>query len=252
MIVDAFIFYNELKMLEYRLNILYEKIDYFILVESTKTHKGSPKKLYFNDNKDNFKKYLDKIIHIIVDDMPDGNNHLLRENHQRNCIKRGINKLKLNDKDLIIISDVDEIPNLNKINNINIDKVNSLESIQYYYNLNCAGHYSSKICSKVLSFKLLNKYTCQEVRKISQNNISRAGWHLSFFGDITFIKNKLSEYLHCNDNIVLEILNSSNPEKKIEERIKNSSDLFLGRNNNFKFIDIKNNKDLPPNYTFFI
>ena len=84
MIVDAFIFYNELKMLEYRLNILYEKIDYFILVESTKTHKGSPKKLYFNDNKDNFHNYLDKIIHIIVDDMPDGNNHLLRENHQRN------------------------------------------------------------------------------------------------------------------------------------------------------------------------
>jgi beta-1,4-mannosyl-glycoprotein beta-1,4-N-acetylglucosaminyltransferase len=66
-IIDCFTFYNELKLLEYRLNILYNIVDYFIIVEANQTHQGKSKKLYYNENKNRFEKFQDKIIHIVVD-----------------------------------------------------------------------------------------------------------------------------------------------------------------------------------------
>ena len=65
-------------------------------------------------NINNYSKFKEKIIYIPVEDMPNGNNPYLRENHQRNCISRGLVGAKEND--LIIISDLDEIPNLEKLN----------------------------------------------------------------------------------------------------------------------------------------
>ena len=69
-IIDCFTFYNEMDLLNYRLNILYNVVDYFIIVESTHTYVGKEKKLFYNDNKHLFEKFNDKIIHIIVDDFP--------------------------------------------------------------------------------------------------------------------------------------------------------------------------------------
>ena len=99
--IDTFIFYNELDLLEYRLHLLNEYIDYFVLVESTHTFVGNKKELYYNNNKERFKKYNDKIIHIIVDDMPikskitENKSIWDNEFHQRNCIQRGLDKLKV-------------------------------------------------------------------------------------------------------------------------------------------------------------
>jgi beta-1,4-mannosyl-glycoprotein beta-1,4-N-acetylglucosaminyltransferase len=67
-IIDCFTFYNELEMLEYRLKTLYDTVDYFVLSEATLTHVGKSKKMYYDKNK--FKEYADKIIHVIVDDFP--------------------------------------------------------------------------------------------------------------------------------------------------------------------------------------
>ena len=69
-IIDCFIFYNELDLLEYRLNILNDVVDYFVIVESTHTFVGKEKVLFFNENKHLFEKFNEKIIHIIVDDFP--------------------------------------------------------------------------------------------------------------------------------------------------------------------------------------
>ena len=114
-IVDCFTFYNELELLEYRLNLLYNIVDYFILVEATLTHVGKPKELYYNKNKKLFEKWNDKIIHIIVDDFPFNeqtidclkNDQWKNEKFQRNCITRGLKKINT---DFLILSDVDEIP----------------------------------------------------------------------------------------------------------------------------------------------
>lgn len=65
-VIDCFIFYNELDMLKFRLNELNDIVDYFVIVECTKTFANADKELYFENNKEQFSKYLDKIIHIIV------------------------------------------------------------------------------------------------------------------------------------------------------------------------------------------
>ena len=113
-IYDCFTFFNELDLLEIRLNELNEVVDYFVLVEATTTHSRKPKELYFQKNKDRYKKFEKKIIHIITD-LPQikNNNRWVLENYQRNQIDRGLKECK--DEDIILISDVDEIPNKEKI-----------------------------------------------------------------------------------------------------------------------------------------
>ena len=115
MIYDCFSFFNELDLLEIRLNTLDSIVDKFILVESTLTHTGKAKPLYYAENKNRFEKFNNKIIHIIVDEFPYFQNintremAWIRENCQRNAILRGIPK-PANDDDYLIIADLDEIP----------------------------------------------------------------------------------------------------------------------------------------------
>ena len=116
-IYDCFQFFNEENILDLRLNILDEFVNFFVIVESTTDHQGNKKKLNFD--KDKFKKFQKKIIYVVVEDTLDtikkphlGQNSLV-ERHQRNSITRGLKNCS--DDDLIVISDVDEIPDLNKL-----------------------------------------------------------------------------------------------------------------------------------------
>ena len=110
MIYDCFSYWDEDLLLDLRLNILNEFVDHFVIVEGNKTWQNNKKDLKFNIN--NFNKFKNKIIYIPVTDMPDGDNPYIRENFQRNCISRGLQNAKKDD--LIIISDLDEIPNPKK------------------------------------------------------------------------------------------------------------------------------------------
>ena len=117
-IVDCFTFYNELELLKYRLTILNDCVDYFVLVEATHTHVGKIKPLFYQENKELFKEFNHKIIHIVVDDFSHKYPNINIENReqwnneifQRNCIKRGLDKLNLNDEDIFTVTDLDEIP----------------------------------------------------------------------------------------------------------------------------------------------
>ena len=116
-LLDTFIFYNELDLLLYRLSTLYDVIDHFVIVESTLTFTGKQKPLYYQENISKFERFSDKIIYILVDDLIEEKNINIKnkdqwrnEYHQRNSIDKGISLLNLNNDDLIIISDVDEIP----------------------------------------------------------------------------------------------------------------------------------------------
>lgn len=110
MIIDSFTFFNELDILEIRLNELNDIVDYFILVEATKTQSLIDKPLYFEENKKRFHKFLNKIIHIKVSKIPNIENAWTFENYQRSCIGVGLEHLQVSKDDILLLSDVDEIP----------------------------------------------------------------------------------------------------------------------------------------------
>lgn len=108
-VFDCFPFFNELDVLEIRLAELDALVDYFVIVESTRTFTAKPKPLYYADNRTRYDRYAHKIIHVIVDDLPlNAPTHWLRESHQRDAIMRGLGEAQPDDR--IIISDCDEIP----------------------------------------------------------------------------------------------------------------------------------------------
>ncbi len=259
-IIDCFTFYNEMDLLTYRLNILNDVVDYFILVESTHTHVGKEKKLFFNENKYLFEKFNEKIIHIIVDDFPykypniniHNSEQWVNENFQRNQIKRGLDKLDLNDEDIITITDVDEIPDPNTLlkikNNESTVDINILKMDLYYYNLNTKlqqeWHHA-----KILSFQKFNELSISLNSIRFYNNckiIDNGGWHLSYFGDSKFIKNKIEQFTHqeYNNDHYTNI-------EKIETRVKSFSDLYDRNGNNMK-LSINNNTYLPPEYEKYL
>lgn len=107
MIYDCFTFFNELDLLDIRLYELADIVDVFVLVESPLTFQGKPKPLCFRNNSNRFKAFEDQIRHIVVDDMPDGDNPWEREFHQRNSLKLGLHDAAADD--CVLISDADEI-----------------------------------------------------------------------------------------------------------------------------------------------
>jgi beta-1,4-mannosyl-glycoprotein beta-1,4-N-acetylglucosaminyltransferase len=259
-IIDCFIFYNELELLTYRLNLLNNVVDYFVIVESRHTFTGREKKLYFDENKELFVNFKEKIIHIIVEDFPykypninfNNKEQWKNEYFQRDAISRGIDSIHmLNDDDLIIISDLDEIPDPStmeciKRGDIRVE-LSKFEMDFYYYNLNTK--FSDKwYLSKIISYKVFkeNNKKCSYFRGLDGVIIKNGGWHLSYFGDSTFIQNKIFNFSH-------QELNNDNFTNiaKIEERVKKSGDLY-DRNESIERIEIKNNRYLPPEYDTYL
>lgn len=107
MIYDTFMFFNELELLELRLNELNGVVDKFVLVEATRTFTNKPKPLYYAENKQRFSQFNDKIIHIIVDDSPDSDNPWVLDRYQKNCVGRGLRNAAPDD--IVVFSDADEI-----------------------------------------------------------------------------------------------------------------------------------------------
>lgn len=111
-IFDCFTFYNELDLLEIRLNELDPVVDRFVLCEAPVTFRGKPKPLHFKENRDRFQPFLNKIVHVVVDDMPKGRENAAaywrKQKFQRNAIARGLGKAAADD--FILLSDLDEIP----------------------------------------------------------------------------------------------------------------------------------------------
>jgi len=267
-IVDSFIFYNELDLLFYRLSILNEYVDKFILVESTHTFSGHLKPLYYQENKERFSEFNDKIIHIVTDmpyKIPNMNyslNHQWEnEYYQRNCIKHGIDRISdiLKDDDIILTSDVDEIPNPQVLIDLknctlkfNREMLNRLALDMYYYNLYYRiGQGSNWHGIKLMTVRAYNKnkLTFQQMRVWEHTNpvpiVPNGGWHLSYFGDIQFIVDKISSFSH-------QEYNNSNfiDKKKLEDNIKNGVNLL--NNDSLVFIPINENNNLPTKYDTYL
>ena len=239
-IYDCFLFYNELELLEIRLKTLNEYVDKFVLVEATKTFSNKDKELYYNNNKELFAEFHNKIIHIIIDEHPgfadrkDKYGDIWQyEYYQRNCIEKGLTEA--GDDDIIILSDLDEIPNpklLQKIADKPGIKVFKLPTFYYFLNLLTN---DVAMCCRVFHKHHLDKFTMQEIRSQGDSLYTKyTGWHFSYLGDKDFIKNKIKSFAHQQYNKE-EVFNN------IEENIEKGVDLFNREGFKTKYIKIDNN-----------
>ena len=202
-IIDSFIFYRELNLLNMRLHELNDEVDYFILVESRKDFRNEKKDLHYEQNKDKFSKFGDKIIHVIVDELPQSPKVMydpsgtliedineeygmwLREHFLRNKIMEGVNRLELSDEDIVIISNVDEIPDpkdLRALREKPTDKkAKTVVHKHFYYNF--SHHVGNWRGSIVVPFSLLRLRPPQWFKiRWSLFGKIRGGWHCAFFG----------------------------------------------------------------------
>jgi len=253
-IFDCFMFYDEEVVLDIRLNSLKNSVDCFVIVESKFYHNGKKRDLKFDINK--YPKFKDKIIYIVQDEEPlnletvkkeddEGTksykqifNAHKRENFQRNQISKALDKA--NEDDLIMISDVDEIPNLK---DLNVAKVNNkiviFEQEIFYYKLNryLEGFtwHGTKACkkknlkspqwirnvkNKKFGFWRLDTLF-SETKYINKIFIKNGGWHFSNLKNPVDIENKLKSYLHHRDFDVENI-----DLKEISKLMKNNETIY--------------------------
>jgi len=222
-------YFDEDLILDLRLNILDKFVDYFVIVESIFTHRGEKRNLKFNINK--FKKFESKIIYLVYDQEPSQiekivskdtedeksrkyiMNALFRENAQRNFINRALNNL--DNEDVILVSDVDEIPNLKGINfKEKKSKIILFKQDMLYYKFNLKlpnlAWTGTKACKKKYfksaqwlrnvkdrkyPFYRVDTYF-SEKKYIDCDFIENGGWHFTNIKTANQIKQKLESYLH--------------------------------------------------------
>lgn len=241
MIIDTFIFFNEIELLDIRLNILNDNVDRFVLVEATKTFQGKPKPLYFEESKHSFAKFKDKIIHVVVDDLPINAAPFDREHFQRDAILRGLDGC--DNEDLIIISDLDEIPNPEVIPKyLEKGQLGLFRQKLFYYTLNtkCV-ELENLPWSLIVNFDeivspadLRKRVVAYQSAMLSKDKLDSSfkiiedgGWHFSYLGSPEKIVTKIEAFSH-DELDVDEFKNIHN----IQSSIANGRDIF-GRNLTF-------------------
>ena len=242
-------YFDEEQVLDLRLNVLNEDIDYFVIVESIYNHKGEERKLLFDKNK--FQNFNDKIIYLIYDKIPDlvesiddGDsenekdrkyimNAIYRENEQRNFILEGLRNADEND--LILISDVDEIPKLSSVNLNNIhNEIILFKQDIFYYKFNLALPNFKWTGTKAVKKKKLispqwlrnvkdRKYPFYRIDTLISDKkymnikiVDDGGWHFSNIKSPEMIEHKLRSYLHHRefDQVSLSVDEIDNLVKK--------------------------------------
>jgi beta-1,4-mannosyl-glycoprotein beta-1,4-N-acetylglucosaminyltransferase len=247
-------FFNEVDILQIRLEELYDVVDQFIICESTKTHSGKDKESIYLKNIKKYKKYSNKIKHIIFN-CPNINSgwtyqdNWTLENYQRQYLASAIDIKKLTSEDIIITSDVDEIPKQSIIKDIKLNQSNysfplSITSQVYYGKLTCKClepqdhvQWDGIIVIDGETFKKNPDLQFYRQYKNMFKKLNNSGsWHFSFMGGKKSAINKIESYAHSEHDI-------DTVKKKVKKRIDNCEDL-LGRSE-FKMIKVEINDEYP-------
>ncbi|MES2224754.1 MAG: DUF3431 domain-containing protein [Patescibacteria group bacterium] len=253
-VYDAFNFFNELETLEIRLNILNDYVDCFVIVESTLTHSGLPKELYYEKNKHLFKQFEHKIIHYVIDNPlksfedarerllhPDtdqmekeiiqaalssdnvqpGETSFLRDFYEKESVKKAL--VGLSDNDFCFVSDLDEIWNPDALVDYSKDDLYKFKQEPYIYYLNNRSNedwagWTGTIGTK---YKNIRNACLNDLRTFKKNKyaiINNGGWHFSFQGGAERVKTKLESYSH-------QEINNDDIKSQIEARIEKNKDI---------------------------
>ena len=253
-IFDCFMYFDEDMLLDLRLNILNPYVDYFVIVESKYTHSGDKKDIKFDISK--FANFKDKIIYIVsdelitgIEDIKDKDNNIeiankkimnavFRENYQRNCISNGLKKA--HESDFILISDIDEIPNLSNLNFNSIrSKIIMFKQSMFYYKFNLK--LPNFIWVGTKGCKKKNLKSPQWLRNIKDKKynffrfdvllsdkkfiditfINNGGWHFTNIKTPKEIQYKLKSYLHH-----FEFENKKLKFEDIDEIVQNKKAIY--------------------------
>jgi hypothetical protein len=204
-VFDCFTFFNELNLLELRLNELFDKVDFFVLAEAPVTFQGQPKPLVYAENKDRFAAFSRKIIHLVIEDMPAGENPWEREHFQRNALRRGFTQAT--PEDVIIIADADEIVSRDTTDILRatqgFTQVN-MPMYQYYMNLreqhgwNKVFAFTADLAAEIPDFNWVRTSQEEAFNRFAGRNrkLYNAGWHFTYLGGPERIRQKLQAFSH--------------------------------------------------------
>lgn len=248
MIYDCFQFFNEIDILKLRLNVLNDIVDKFVISESTVTFSGKNKPLYYAENKELFKEFEDKIIHIVVDDTPMDCDAFKRDSHQKCAVMRGLKDAT--DDDIIIFSDADEIPNPDTLRTllptIEQDKIYALAQRNFYCYLNLeeitgnllsitnefpgvTGNERKWLGTKICRKGLLKSYTTEQLRDAEQQDIMirvpNGGWHFGYMGG--------KHVINVSDRVSHKVISAAHQEvnnarllREAVDKINDGRDMF--------------------------
>lgn len=258
MVYDCFQFFNELDMLKLRLNVMSPVVDRFVISEATETFSGNPKPLYYEENREMFAEFADKIIHVVVDDTPEGYTHD-RDTFQKNAVGRGLAECR--DDDIIIFSDLDEIPNPDKVKEIlshfDDKKIYHFAQRLFYCYLNMeevsgrllsyAGEFPGVeqkkwIGSKMCSYRLLKEQNLSlgelrfPERKESGIRVENGGWHFGYMGGHgeKDVRKRVAEKVRSAAH---QEYNNAETLSDVADRIRDGRDIF-GRDASFRQVEI--------------
>lgn len=258
MIYDCFQFFNELDLLKLRLNILSPVVDKFVISEATETFSGLPKPLYYEENKEMFAEFNDRIIHAVVSDTPAGDTHV-RDTYQKNGGTKALAGCR--DEDVILFSDLDEIPNpeaiLRVLKDFREDKIYHFAQRLFYCYLNMeevsgnllsqAGEFDGIehkqwIGTKMCSYRLMREKNIRfgELRypewKEIGIRVENGGWHFGYMGGYgeSDVKKRITRKIKSAAH---QEYNNRTVLSEAEDRIKDGKDIF-GREAEFKKVEI--------------
>ncbi|WP_198013080.1 glycosyltransferase family 17 protein [Citrifermentans bremense] len=259
---DVFMFFNELDLLEIRLNLLDEVVDYFIISESDLTFSGKPKPLYYHENRDRFKRFEKKIIHQVIrdnpsnftalkrftpakgqdqaclnmiydfideaDNFPKQELHWGRDFFQRECLHRAL--LHCSDDDVVIFSDVDEIPNpeavVQTIACLPSDCIYTLRQKEFDYYLNMYKE-DNWMGPRIALYSSLKKISLNKIRAIRKGgrtlvespDVPNGGWHFTSLGGTEKIIEKIESWGH-------QEFNTKNVKENVAKNVICGKDIF--------------------------
>jgi len=248
MIYDCFTFRDELDVLELRLKILDKVVDKFVICEANKTFTNQLKPYFYLDNVERFKKWWGKIIYLPVELDPGNLDFSLKdkeytpsspawsfEYQQRNALIYGLDTLE--DDALVLMGDLDEIPNPQDIRHYPTPTVFSMGFFYYYINNKSIGPRDPFwLGTSLTKGEFIKKISSiQHLRDIKNNfTVVPSGWHLSYLGGEKMIKNKIQSFSHTEFNDI-KYWNKPHINKCLQE----GKDIFNREGMNFSIKDLK-------------
>ncbi len=245
-------FCGEADLLEIRLNVLNPYVDTFVLVEANETFSGLPKPLYYEEHKERFAAFSEKIVHHVVEPYSEeewieaknspntgGLDHWCREYIQRENIKKGLIKAGVQDEDTVFMGDVDEIPDPEIAHIVPAWPIRlKLEVYSYYLNNKSSEEFWGTVMAQ---WKDIKDVSLNAARSSFQRSDGYGGWHFTSMGGVDELKRKIESYGH-------QEFNTPQVKDNLGRVLEEGGD-YIGRNFTFRIDEsawpeyLKNNRE---------